>query len=185
MADQKITQLNALTTLTDDDLVVIVQDPGGTPETMKMTVANLKIGLGFITKARVRAYKTTSTGFGSSYAKIVFDAESFDVGSNFASGTFTAPRTGQYSISANARGTSGGSSTARGIGIAIYKNGTLYSQSASAKTGSTGGICGANISDILSLTAGDTVEIYGITDATAEFTAGAGEDDTFICINEL
>jgi hypothetical protein len=40
--DQKISQLNALTSLTADDLLVVVNDPSGSPETMKMTAANFQ-----------------------------------------------------------------------------------------------------------------------------------------------
>lgn len=41
MADQKITQLTALTTPSTDDLLAIVDDPSGTPITKKITLLNL------------------------------------------------------------------------------------------------------------------------------------------------
>lgn len=43
MADKakKISELTALTTISGDDLLVIVDDPAGTPVTKKVTVANL------------------------------------------------------------------------------------------------------------------------------------------------
>lgn len=41
MADAKITQLTELTTPVGSDLLVIVDDPGGTPITKKVTVTNL------------------------------------------------------------------------------------------------------------------------------------------------
>jgi hypothetical protein len=41
MADQKITQLNENTTPAASDVLAIVDDPGGTPETQKITYANL------------------------------------------------------------------------------------------------------------------------------------------------
>ena len=41
MADQKVTQLDALTTVHPDDIMYIVDDPGGTPASKKVTVANL------------------------------------------------------------------------------------------------------------------------------------------------
>lgn len=46
MSNQKITELNALTTPDDADLLAIVDDPGGTPETKKITVANLLAAAG-------------------------------------------------------------------------------------------------------------------------------------------
>lgn len=45
MADKKITELTALTTLSNDDLLVVVDDPSGTPVTKKITASNLKAGL--------------------------------------------------------------------------------------------------------------------------------------------
>jgi len=42
MADQKLTELTAVTTLADTDIVYLVKDPGGTPLSRKMTVANLR-----------------------------------------------------------------------------------------------------------------------------------------------
>ena len=41
MADQKITQLTEQTTPATGDLLATVDDPGGTPVTMKLTIANL------------------------------------------------------------------------------------------------------------------------------------------------
>lgn len=41
MADTKITALTALTTLANDDLIAVVDDPSGTPETKKVTVNDL------------------------------------------------------------------------------------------------------------------------------------------------
>ena len=41
MADEKITQLSALTTPVVSDVLAIVDDPGGTPETKKITIENL------------------------------------------------------------------------------------------------------------------------------------------------
>lgn len=40
MADKKITQLTEMTEITVDDLLVLVDDPGGTPETKKMKIQN-------------------------------------------------------------------------------------------------------------------------------------------------
>ena len=46
MADTKLTALTAMTTPTDDDVIYIVQDPGGTPVSNKLTMANLKTYVG-------------------------------------------------------------------------------------------------------------------------------------------
>lgn len=44
MADVKITELNEATTVTDDDLVVVVDSPASSAETKKATVSNLLAG---------------------------------------------------------------------------------------------------------------------------------------------
>lgn len=45
MADKRITQLDALTSLDNADLFVVVDDVSGTPVTKKITAANVKSGL--------------------------------------------------------------------------------------------------------------------------------------------
>jgi hypothetical protein len=45
MADQKITQLTSITALTNDDIIPVVNDPGSTPVTNKITWANVKATL--------------------------------------------------------------------------------------------------------------------------------------------
>lgn len=45
MADIKVTGLTALTSLSTDDLLMIVDDPGGTPASKKMTAANFIAGV--------------------------------------------------------------------------------------------------------------------------------------------
>ena len=45
MADQKVTQLTSLTTPTSEDLLLIVDNPGGTPASKQISVKNLAGGL--------------------------------------------------------------------------------------------------------------------------------------------
>jgi len=40
MADKKITQLTAITSISGDDLLLVVNDPSGTPASRKVTVTN-------------------------------------------------------------------------------------------------------------------------------------------------
>lgn len=48
MADYKITQLTENTTPITTDILPMVDDPGGTPVTQKVTIANLKTGLALV-----------------------------------------------------------------------------------------------------------------------------------------
>lgn len=137
-------------------------------------------------RAAVRAYKSDSnTAAPTSYAKVTFGTENFDIGGNFASSTFTAPRAGRYLISSTCGGTSTGSSSSRSISIAIYKNGTLYSEAHTAKPGGSSLPASVSITDILDLSANDTIEIYVQTSSASEFTYNTGEKNTFISIAEL
>ena len=63
MADQKITELDELTTPVSTDLLPIVEDPGGTPKTEKITLERLGLTNGWfpITKTLVYASPTTFT----------------------------------------------------------------------------------------------------------------------------
>ncbi len=148
------------------------------------TTAYVATAVSGTSKARVRAYKSAGNQtISTPLTKVTFESESYDVNSNFASSTFTAPRTGYYQITASSDGTSG-SSTARGITIAIYKNGTVYSSLSNAMTANSAAPTGINISDTLSLAASDTIEIYLVVNAD-NVTLLSGERYTFITINEL
>lgn len=41
MADKKVSDLNNITNLSGDDLLLVVNDPSGTPSSRKVTVANM------------------------------------------------------------------------------------------------------------------------------------------------
>jgi len=59
MADKKVTQLTALTTPTAPDLLLIVDDPNGTPVSKKITLKSL---FGAVTSNTVFKANTTVTG---------------------------------------------------------------------------------------------------------------------------
>ena len=48
MADKKVTALDALTTVTADDLFLVVNDPAGTPTSKKVTASNLAASVAVI-----------------------------------------------------------------------------------------------------------------------------------------
>ncbi|SVD51312.1 uncharacterized protein METZ01_LOCUS404166, partial [marine metagenome] len=45
MADRKMTGLGEITSLTSDDLLLVVNDPSGTPTSKKITVGNFQSGI--------------------------------------------------------------------------------------------------------------------------------------------
>lgn len=97
MADQKITQLTALVSPSVDDLLVIVDDPAGTPVTKKATVASLKTALG-LTGTNSGDQTTVSGNAGTATAlqnPRTINGVSFDGGTNinvppYATGTSAA-----------------------------------------------------------------------------------------------
>jgi hypothetical protein len=104
MPDKKITQLDALTSLTADDVFLVVDDPAGTPTSKKVTAANLATytSTGLATLASptftgtVSGITKTMVGLGSvdntaDTAKPVSTAQqtALDLKSNLASPTFT------------------------------------------------------------------------------------------------
>ena len=68
MADSKITQLTATTSASTDDLIVVVDEPAGTPSTKKITVANFLSAvypIGAIYTSVVSTSPATLFGFGT------------------------------------------------------------------------------------------------------------------------
>jgi len=68
MADQKITQLTEATAVTSDDLLVIADDPGGSPISKKVTIANFLsfiYPVGSIYSSVVSTNPNTLFGFGT------------------------------------------------------------------------------------------------------------------------
>jgi hypothetical protein len=157
---------------------------GETGAKLFITPAKLQTYLG--TKAKVRAYKSdAASGIGTSPSQIAFGTENYDVGGNFASNAFTAPRAGYYHVTVNAHAVSTSSSTARSITLLIYKNGSAYSKNSAAKPGDNidFGVC---LSDTLLLAANDVITAYVDGPAAgADANLQAGESNTFIAINEL
>lgn len=130
-----------------------------------ITTAKLATGSSFTpsTAAQIpykfSAYKNTGTqtiNTGSD-TKITFNTEDFDTGSNFASSTFTAPVTGFYWFNASAGYNAVGSGTR--LSLQIYKNGSPALKGDDRNTNAATGT--AVVMGMLSLTASDTIELYG------------------------
>jgi len=60
MADKKVTELSAITSLSGDDLLLVVNDPSGTPSSRKVTLTNL-----FANVVPSTTFKTTVTHAGN------------------------------------------------------------------------------------------------------------------------
>lgn len=109
---------------------------------------------------RFRAYRAAAaTVSNGSFGKIQFDTESFDNNNNFDSTTnyrYTAPITGMYQFNARASHNNAGSYR---MVITLYKNGAEIARGSD----SISAYSGSSVSDIISLTAGDYVEVFALT----------------------
>ena len=128
--------------------------------TGNQTIAGAKTFSGqvdFSTMPKVSAYKSTDqTGLtANAYNKITFDTEVYDVGSNFASSTFTAPFACKVLINATIF-TSGVSDS---VALAVYKNGTQHKRIA-AQDITTAANTIVDGSVVIDCATSDTIEIY-------------------------
>ncbi len=132
-------------------------------------------------KAKVRAHLASGVSV-SSATKLPFGNKDFDIGSNFTSGTFTAPRTGYYHITIKATSQDAGGN-ATPLQTFIYKNGSSISALASNNENISGG-GGHCFSELVALTASDTIEIYASAPAASTIVL-SGTRETVLTIFEL
>lgn len=128
-------------------------------------------------QSAARAYRGTSnqTLNDNSATKIEFNAESYDVKSEFDSSTnfrFTATVTGKYLVSASLLATATSATVAD---IMIYKNGAEFSRATNDNASTTTSVY---ITDIVSLTATDYIEIF------ANFNSAATTTDVVFAENK-
>lgn len=198
MANVKITDLTALTSADDSDLLII--EDVSAAQTKKITIANLLVGHvdtadiadSAVTVAKIadnavtadkiynpyifRAYRSTNQGTSAGWNTIICQTEEYDLASAYdaGSGTFTAPITGYYHFDANI---TVGSAWADVL-ISFYKNGAEYSRGNRFK--SSGGTAATNFaapvnlhhSDQIYLTAGQYVQLKYFGDDVDQVTGG-------------
>lgn len=116
------------------------------------------------------AYRNAAANSGTGYTKVVFDTELYDTGSNFASGTFTAPVAGFYSFEWMV----GFTITAGDSASALYKNGSILLWGNEVTNGG-----GSGGSTVLSLAANDTIDVYGVVTSTVTLNVGATPMKTY------
>jgi len=113
------------------------------------------------------AYQSTAQSLSAGIdTKLLFQTEEFDTDSAFASSTFTAPIAGIYFFKASFRV----ASTLTFLSLFAYVNGVLSKELSNSGDGAESGAQG---SCILSLTAGQTVEIYGNSNVTQNTLIGS------------
>lgn len=100
--------------------------------------------------------------------KVTWDTETFDTNNNFASNTYTVPVTGYYQIN-YVVGIKGSTDTIVASVALLYKNGVEFKrQTLYPRTGfGEGSEHGHTYSDLLYLTASDTIDVYAYADVAS------------------
>ncbi len=160
-----------------------VSTPTETQNKPRMSV--VEVGSGGSSSGSVHIAKMTSAG-GQSIptsapsTQITFDTENFDVGGIASTSTdrFTIARTGKYLITARASLKTNDTAPAI-LAVGIHKNGTIVYESRSAWPG-TGYDANTEANTVLSLTAGDYLEMYvsqdsGVTKKTLSGSSNSPE----------
>lgn len=102
---------------------------------------------------------TNATGDGTVVNPVEFNSEIYDVGGNFASNVFTAPKTGKYYLSAVVLLSS--STTGTSGGISIITTARTYAEGGLNNTAvaTSAGFCGLFGFALADMTAGDTAQV--------------------------
>lgn len=160
MADTKITALNELVTPDADDVLAIVDDPAGSPETKKIKVSNLSVlDYGQVYTQDGSGSQTLSTGWskltqiasnGLSTAAVTPDATNNKI---------TLVNSGIYWVTLAISFSGTGSVT---WDIAVYWNGAIVPQlTLERKLGTGGDVDAAGTAGIVDVTSGATdLEVY-------------------------
>jgi hypothetical protein len=117
-----------------------------------------------------KAVNTSGQAFSSStWTKLTGWTESYDIGSDFATPTWTCPATGYYTFTTGCRIYGGGIGTGVISSLALYKNGTIIHRVSCDSVSDIGQVLTAT----LYLAATDTIEVYVRSELTSPNTAGS------------
>lgn len=175
--------------LADNDIevgqiVTVVYD--GTNFQMQSQIANTPASGLSNTTAKARAYRNTSTQSinNASFTKVQLNGETYDPGSNFDNATnyrFVAPTTGIYMIVGNVYYNS--PTANKRYAASIYVNGSEVAEGM-IQSDNTGGFAVA-VSDMISLTTSDYVELYTYHESGASTTITNGSQYTYMSVHLL
>ncbi len=143
-----------------DNAAVLASNVVETAKIKDGAVTAGKLGLVMVSAYKSGSSQSLSAG---TWTLVTLNSENFDVGGNFASNKFTAPTTGYYLVSITCViGVYGISSTAN-ASAAIYKNGSSFQQTMTIQgSGNANTIPRLSTTALMSLTAGDYIELYAV-----------------------
>jgi hypothetical protein len=136
-------------------------------------LTSLPGAVGPTTPARAsRTGALTSTA--ANWNRIALDTIQFDPGGNIANGRYTAPATGTYQVNGEVAFGPITASADCMVHATIYVNGAFYSSGTVQSRSDSQGYVRASVSDVVSLKAGDYVELYSYTSGAFPLFSSGG-----------
>ena len=187
MADVKITALPAATTLALTDIIPVVKSPGGAAATNKATLTVLSDSMVVLARYSTNAAQSIPN---TTDTVVNFDTINYDTNSAVTTGAawhFTAPVTGYYMVNAcitfNTTNTWADGEPAL---LSTRINGAQISRLAFTQQGNANSIYKQLVgSDILYLTAGQTLDVTAYQGSGAALVLYNAYDYNYICIHKL
>ena len=172
MADQKLTALTENTAPSTDDIIYMVDDPGGTPASRKVTIANSIYKNPYC----FRAYASGGTTLtDNAVVQISLATEVYDYNGNFATSAYTAPVGGVYHFDGNVA-IAGAVTTPVDMIIFLYVDGAEHTRGSRVAVGS---LMGLNISADMLLTAGQVVTLRFYQQSAGDELSDTGSNLTW------
>ena len=144
------------------------------------------------TRSSIRSSKNGSTQSinSGSATKVTFDTEQFDVKSEFSGSTFTALEDGYYQVNSRIEFTVTSPNASTYVSVYIYVSGTLWAEgnNLAVRSSGTQTILTNNapvVSDVVKLTAGQTIEIWAYQNTGAAQPIATGAAITYVSIHKL
>ena len=173
-------QVNKITPSTGTDITL-----GGSGDTVSLGSGATQSGFGGVNTPSFKTTMSIAHGISNSTFEVArFNTVSFDTNSAFTTGTyrFTVPsgEGGKYFFSTAISPDSTGASQLVRAGVAFYVNGSEASRLMSNFDNNYNYYAGLNLSDILTLSAGDYVQVYGFAqDSSGGPIINNGNANTF------
>ena len=136
-------------------------------------IANMAVNTTAISNPyKFSVYRNTTQSI-SGYTKVLWNTEDYDTNNNFTGSTYTVPVTGFYAFTARVQITNAGG-LQQVVMALLYKNGVSIRRGDETTASGTSNIpVTSNLTAFVSLTAGDTIDLYCYTSGGLTLVAGS------------
>ena len=161
-----------------DNAAVLASNVVETAKIKDGAVTAGKLGLVMVSAYKSGSAQSLSAG---TWTLVTLNSENFDVGGNFASNKFTAPTTGYYLVSITCVIGAAGISGTANASAAIYKNGSRFQQTMTIQgSGNANTIPRLSTTALMSLTAGDYIELYAVCSEAGRYVDVGNETSLIV-----